>query len=94
MGKIDIILTAYNMGAECDEADFDAWAEYVANEIAEALGIEWHRIEIEQHDYKNGPAQDTVTGGTDGEREKIREWLSHEGWEAFCAAAEAWPARA
>lgn len=93
MEKIEITLTAANMGAECDERDFDAWAEFVANEIAEALGIERHRIKIDKHRFSGGPSSDTVTGGTDEERERIRAWLAVDGWDKFCATPEAWPKR-
>ena len=91
MEKIKIILTAYNMGAECDERDFAAWHTYVCEHIDEAIGFEVH--EIEMHDYRNSPAEDTIVGATDEQRDAIREYLSHSGWDGFCATPEAWPTR-
>lgn len=86
--KISITLTACNMG-DVTEADFDAWHRYVCDHIDEALGFEVH--EVDQHPFANGPAKNTISGATDEQEEAIREWLSHGGYEAFCATPEAWP---
>ena len=94
MEKIKITLTAYNMGAGCDEADFDAWAAWVEENLPEALTIDAARIEVDQHSYRNGPSSDTVTGGTEEERDRIRSWLAVGGWDEFCGSPEAWPKRA
>ena len=47
---------------------------------------------VDQHSFTGGPAEDTVTGGTEEQREAIRSWLAHEGWDAFCAECGATPA--
>jgi hypothetical protein len=79
---IRITLTAYNMGSDATEADFDAWAAYVNAHIDEALGI---TTEIDQHPYRGGPADDTIRGASEIEEEEILTYLGTTGWEAFCA---------
>lgn len=86
---ITVTLTAYNMGAECDEQDFAAWHTFVCERIDEAVGFVVD--DVDMHDYRNGPSEDTVTGGTDEQRAAIRSWLAHEGWDLFCATTEARP---
>lgn len=84
---ITITLTAYNMGPETTEEDFDAWHSYVSAHADEAVGGENQGntpIDVDQHSFTGGPAEDTVTGGTEEQREAIRSWLAHEGWDAFC----------
>lgn len=79
---INITLSAGNMGPETTEGDFDAWAAFVGKNIGKALGIE--DFEIEQ--YKFGIAsEDDISGASEDEREAIRGYLAHEGWDAFCA---------
>lgn len=82
---IQVILTAYNMGADATEADFDAWASFVAAHIDEAVGCEV--ASIDQAPFRGAPARDGVSGATDEQECAIRRWLSHEGWEIFCAQA-------
>lgn len=88
---IKITLSAANMGNMADEADFDAWASYVCDHVDEACGV--FVTEVDQFRFGDG-GRDTVTGATDDEEARILSWLSHDGWEAFCADAGAWPVRA
>ena len=80
-----ITLSAANLGPHATEADFDAWAAYVAKHIGKALGIE---AEVDQYAFtgSGAAAEDCVGGSTAEQREEIRRWLSVDGWEAFCAA--------
>jgi hypothetical protein len=85
---IKIILSAANMGSLADEADFDAWASYVCDNVDEACGV--FVAEVDQQRFGDaGP--DRVTGATEEQRATILGWLAHEGWEAFCADSTAWP---
>ena len=83
MNTITITLTAYNMGPETTTEDFDAWRRYVCDHIDEALDVSVDSVD--QHSFTGGPAEDTITGGTEEQREAIRSWLAHEGWDDFCA---------
>ena len=83
MSTITITLTAYNMGPQTTEADFDAWRRYVCDHVDDALNVSVDSVD--QHSFTGGPAEDTVTGGTEEQREAIRSWLAHEGRDAFCA---------
>jgi len=70
-------LTAYNLGGYATEADFDAWAQYVAAHIDEACGFE---VDVDQFRFVGGPAKDEVRDATDEQGETIREAL-RELWE-------------
>lgn len=83
---INVTLTAYNMGSEATEADFDAWASYVAEHIDEALDL---TVEVDQHGFPGGPAEDTIQGATSDQRDEIRRYLAVDGWEAFCSSMAA-----
>lgn len=85
MSKIQITLSSANLGDQATEADFDAWASYVAREIDGSLGID---AEVDQFGFTGSlfEPEDSVIGGTDEQREAVRRWLANEGWEAFCAA--------
>lgn len=87
---IKIILSSANMGNDADEADFDAWASYVCDNIDEACGVDV--AEVDQYRFGDG-GEDAVSGGTDDEHERVRHWLARDGWEAFCATPAAWPQR-
>lgn len=84
MATVSVILTAQNMGPDATEADFDAWANYVAARASEWLGFE---VDVDQHAFCGGPAADTIVGGTDEQRESLREALSHDLWDQACADA-------
>lgn len=89
MSKITVQLSAANMG-DVTEDDFDAWTAYVCNHIDAGVGFEVY--DVSQLRFDNaGP--DIVSGATEEQRAAIREWLSHEGWDAFCADTSAWPRR-
>lgn len=78
-----ITLTAYNMGLEATEADFDAWHCFVTCEIG-ALFEE--PVIVEQHPFSNGPASDTYELGDDpdGERSETMRACLEELWELWC----------
>lgn len=83
---ISITLSAANMGPNADEAEFDAWASYVNEHIDEALDI---TSEVDQFAFTGRGAEneDRVSGGSEEQRDAVREWLSHAGWDAFCSRA-------
>lgn len=85
MGKINVVLTAANMG-NVDEVDFDLWAKFVAENIDAAMGFEV--ASVDQCVFVGGMDRDMITGGTEEQREAIRSWLSATGWETFCG--ETW----
>ena len=79
---IEIILSSANLGPEADEAFFDAWASYVAEHVDEACGVD---ATVDQCRFGEA-GEDSISGASEDERETIRQWLSVDGWEAFCAA--------
>lgn len=83
--KIQITLTAYNMG-DAAESDFDAWAVWVANHVDEACNVD---ADVDQFTFGRGPDSDRVSGAADETIESVRAWLSTEGWEQFCAEGPA-----
>jgi hypothetical protein len=80
--KVDIKLTAYNMGDESTESMFDTWAIWVAENVDDACGV---RASVDQFAFRGGPADDYVASNSDEAAENVREWLSGEGWQAWCA---------
>lgn len=93
MNTITITLTAYNMGPQTTTEDFDAWHSYVIKNVAGALGLEQREIDrVWQFAFDVGATEDRVDGGTEEQREAIRSWLAHEGWDAFCGERGAAPA--
>lgn len=78
---IKITLSSANLGAEADEAFFDAWAAYVAEHCAEACGVP--DVEVDQQTFGDA-GEDRVSGATSDERAAITTWLSVDGFEAFC----------
>jgi hypothetical protein len=84
---IKLILSAADMG-DVTEADFDAWAAFVCNNIDAGVGFVVD--DVDQHRFGHA-GEDTISGATDEQREAVRTWLSVTGWEEFCATPEAWP---
>ena len=87
---ISITLTAYNMGNDATEADFDAWAAWVAANIDEALGLDISAVDqFPFRSTRNAQADDEVSGATEEQESAIKGWLSSDGWEAWCASTAA-----
>lgn len=84
MASATIKLTSYHMG-DVTEADFDAWAAYVAARIDKETGLD---VTVEQYRFGEGFEDDISEDGDD--RETIREAIQSL-WEAFCADDSAWP---
>ena len=78
---ITVTLTAYNMGENATEADFDAFAAFVAARIDERVGFE---VSVDQSSFRNGPAADEISGASDEQRETIREAIEAM-WGDWCA---------
>jgi hypothetical protein len=81
--KVKIVLTAYNMG-DVSEADFDAWASWVAAHVDEACGVD---ASVDQYPFRGGPSRDTVYSADEDARDAVRRWLATEGWDEFWANA-------
>lgn len=92
MSTIKITLSAANMGPDATEADFDAWASFVNERIEHvvdaAIGI---RVDVEQAAFigPNAEPEDMIHGATEDQRDTVREWLSVDGWNAFCVDMDA-----
>lgn len=80
-----VTLTAYNLGPDATEADFDAWASFVARWIDEAAGC---YVVVDQHPFSNGPAADTIAAGCDEDEVAVREAVERL-WEAWCGESSA-----
>ncbi len=83
MDTIVVTLTAYNLGPDATEQDFDDWASYVAEHIDEATGLD---VTVEQFGFtgrSSGGSTDRVSGATSAQTETIREALAAL-WERGC----------
>lgn len=95
--KATLTLTSYSCGSAMGgEADFDAWAAYVAARIDERTGLD---VTVERTRWENpGAFKDEIAcscSATDEAcacREDIDLALATL-WEEFCADASAWPVR-
>jgi hypothetical protein len=79
---IRVTLTAYNMGENATEFEFDAWANYVAAQAESFLGFE---VQVDQYSFRGGPAEDAISGGTREQREVLCSALMHDLWDQACA---------
>jgi hypothetical protein len=86
--KVNIVLTAYNMGGDATEEDFDKWAAHAAQHINEACGVD---ARVEQYAFHKGTDRDFVYSDDDdidSDRAavvRVRNWLRYGGWHAWCA---------
>lgn len=84
MSKITVYLTAYNLGPDADEAFFNTWFGYVADNIDGATGLD---ITVDKRAFTGrnaGGSDDTIEGATDEQRETIVLALEML-WESGCA---------
>lgn len=88
MTPITVKLTAYNMGPNATEQDFDSWVAYVTANADDADGSVFGGdlcVSVESYPFSGGPANDGVRGArNDEERERILECLAIL-WERGCA---------
>lgn len=91
--KIQITLSAANLGPNATEEDFDRWAAYVAEHVETALSLPEGTTEVDQARFSEGGDDVVIVRGSaadGGDRdeatieEDIGRWLGNEGWEAFC----------
>jgi hypothetical protein len=68
---ITLILRSYNMG-NVTEAEFDAWASYVARQIDTRCGF---TVDVDQARFGEA-GDDVISGATDEQRETIRETIA------------------
>jgi hypothetical protein len=93
---VTLTLGRDGMGAEADEADFDAWCAYVSARIDEASGCDVTVDERGARDVQEDAIRCTrhlTAGGTSYHAEDaVRDALITM-WEEFCADTSAWPER-
>lgn len=65
-----------------DEAYFDKYANWVAEHISEATGVDV--AEIDQFALGD-ESEIEIRGATDEEEDAIIDWLSRRAFDAFCA---------
>lgn len=83
--SIRVTLTAVNMGPLATEADYDAWAAFVEEHLEDAVGVGIGLVEQSPWRLAVKPFEDVVTGATEEQAAEIRQWLSGDGWNEFCA---------
>jgi leucyl aminopeptidase (aminopeptidase T) len=80
--KPTVTLTAYNMGADTIEADFECWCDYVDEHLGEACGF---AVNVERAPFTSGPASDVISNASDEQadtiREALREFWNQADWE-------------
>lgn len=69
-----VTLTAYNMGSDVTEEDFDRWVTYVNDHIDAACGFS---VEVEQGPFsgKGVLFEDHISGCTEDQTEAVTEAL-------------------
>lgn len=70
------------MGNDATEADFDAWAAWVAKHVDDACGVD---ASVDQFQFGKGPDSDRVRCPDDDVSDRVRNWLSNDAWEEFCS---------
>lgn len=84
--NVSVTLTAYNMGPDATEADFDSFAALVADRIDDVTGLD---VEVDQFAFTgSGQSEDRIDGATDEQREAIREALDGL-WQEWCSPSAA-----
>jgi len=89
-----LVLGRDGLGADADEADFEAWVDYVSTRIDEASGCDV-TIEIRgARDVQDDDIRAIDDVREDGypTREAVDE-AKHRLWDEMCADATAWPVR-
>ena|SRR6185436_2848785 len=74
-------LTAYNMGDDATEKDFDAWVAYVSEELPERCGC---RVDVDAFPFRGGPADDRIVAGDEDLQDFLAEELRYL-WADWCA---------
>lgn len=77
---ISITLTAYNMGPESTEEDFDHFAHYVAKHIDKRFGAP---VAVEQFKFTGGPDHDAIDGADHEEEDSIHR-IAEALWLDWC----------
>jgi hypothetical protein len=90
--RVTITLGQDGMGAEADEADFDAWCAYVSDRIDEESGCEVTVETRGARDVQDDDVSEIDCLREDGypARDAVKEAKARL-WDAFCADASAWP---
>ena len=82
-----LILGRDGMGADADEADFDAWVAFVCARIDVMTGLD---VTVEYRGARD--VQDDCIIADDADRQTIHDAIQLL-WDAFCADPTLWPAR-
>jgi len=81
--KAAVTLTAYNMGGDATESDFDSFAAYVAEHIDERTGLD---VTVDQFRFEgSGVAKDRIEAASDDDRETIQGALRGL-WDDWCSS--------
>lgn len=84
MSKINVAvtLTAYNMGPDATEADFDSWAKFVNDAIDARCGF---TVDVDQFAFVgSSSSRDRIANATDEQHDSIREAMVSL-WDEWCA---------
>lgn len=84
-----LILGRDGMGAEADEADFEAWVDYVSERIDARSGLD---VTIEIRGARD-VQDDKISADTEEDKRDL-DGAKQAIWNEFCADTSAWPARA
>jgi hypothetical protein len=87
--KATLIMGRDGMGPESDEADFEAWVDYVSERIDERSGCD---VTIEIRGSRD--VQDDKISADSEEGARSINDAKQAIWDEFCADTGAWPARA
>ena len=82
MNSITVTLTAYNMGPDATEEDFDSFAAFVSDRIDDRTGLD---VTVDQFRFAgSGQGRDAVSGANEEQERSIRETLAAL-WDEWCA---------
>ena len=82
--KTTITLTSYDMGDGASEEDFEAWTDYVCEEIARACGF---AVDVECEPF-GAAGRDRIKAETE-EKEEIAKEALQSLWASWCEGGEA-----
>lgn len=76
-----VTLTAYTMGPNATEEDFDSFAHYVGANIDKRFG---RTVDVEQFRFGTGPDHDAIDYADEDEADRIKRILWAL-WDEWCA---------
>jgi hypothetical protein len=79
--SIKVTLTAYNMGENVTEADYDLRFSYVASQLDYATSLD---VDVHKTSFSHGPLKDLVEGCTEDQHTAVREAIDVL-WDSWCS---------